>query len=1208
MFFSKPITYKLPHICLSWLLSTSPPIIVLRWNQHHLRGFACLLGLKHASYAADANYGVMQLNPSAIDVAPQATNVNTKTQLSEDQIKEIEAKINEIEQRRGRSSVTSRASSSSSQNESNSSSGTLFPRSLPQVASPIAPLDDLAHQASEFSLYLGSDNSFQPNMLSQLGPSDLSLPGETSRKLLNMFLQRKQISGFGLHVGRVVKSFQPGSADHGVPALYFAMLLLGCHFISEPELKLWEEMLYQRTKLEIEGNVARAYLNDRSKYNPLHHLQAMVMLGQWFYLKNRLLEGHVFMSRAMQFAIALGLHELDSRIYGHYIVMNQRPPRRGIERWSPRDPVELGEAINLWWACLVRDFVGVVLNGLPPSISPEEIKTVWPVSLSDFEDMGGSELSNDNRSVASLFDPEYYHIVTSVSQDTANCIVAKASTLTYCAGKLDTERMSSSEVTDDWWARFEECDRALESFARYVRNAYTGRDIEDIVNIALSQTAVDCSIIQLHGPLADYELNIGAQGDTRGLLADNSLGGNSYVRCIEACRSIALATAYVEGIDASYMQMFFGISWSCAARVLAKQIPRLRQSSYAEQAQEMERQLAVMVKNIEKLLVIYPVLGTKRALCVGKASRNVTQPSLNVEGVLLPAQDVNTKTSGIGQEPKYSRIRELEDQIQGFEQRSGQSPLQTMGAIHHHGLSPGLSSGSSCSPLSHSPTTPPVASSSVNVQMVLPYRDPWLQPVPSPPPPKPQSIANHGSTRASLEKLEPSADVIKRLILPCVPRMEIFIQRHIQCCFELDLNRVVGILEPGARAAKHIIPALYNAMLLVACHFTQDPELKVWEDLLLERTKREIESRIIEAHGGRVHNYNSLHHLVAMSLFGLYYYFKGRLLEGHVHTGQATRFAMSLGLHKIRSRIFQRRPAPTAATARVLVEPWWPEDQRELAEAINVWWKCCGIDMGGSALNGLPASISPEEITTVWPRLLSEYGSGQTIPDDEYSVESLFDPQLYYTVTDSSQDNVKCLLAKACILMISSARLGMERSLGSRLSDEWWMQFEQVDRSVNRFMETMPPVYLGRNEAELSYLIIAHSGIYCAQVQLHSTLAEHEFAQVVQDSHQENDFLGGVSYTRCTEACRAAALAAALVSHMDMSNMLLFIGIAWVSVSEVLIRYIPRLRRRGNIAQTREKEHQLAIIEKCMERATPIYPLFSLQLKQLQSLKEQQPT
>ncbi|CAE6411659.1 unnamed protein product [Rhizoctonia solani] len=386
------------------------------------------------------------------------------------------------------------------------------------------------------------------------------------------------------------------------------MLLLGCHFISEPELKLWEEMLYQRTKLEIEGNVARAYLNDRSKYNPLHHLQAMVMLGQWFYLKSRLLEGYVYMTRASRFAVALGLHELDSRIYGHYIVMNREPSCRGVERWSPRDPVELGEAINLWWACIVRDFGGTVLNGLPPSVSLEEIKTVWPVSLFDFEDTNGSELSNDNYSVASLFDPEHFHIVANISQDTASSIVAKATIITYCAGKLDTERISSSEVTDEWCARFEKCDRAIQSFTQSARKAYAGRDIEDIVGIALSHTVVDCGTIQLHGPLADYESDLGAQGDSRGLLTDNSLGGYSYTRCIEACRSIALATAYIEGVDTSYMHMFFGISWSCAAGVLAKQIPRLRQSGYMEQAQEMEQQLVIMVRSMERLLLVYPIL------------------------------------------------------------------------------------------------------------------------------------------------------------------------------------------------------------------------------------------------------------------------------------------------------------------------------------------------------------------------------------------------------------------------------------------------------------------------------------------------------------------------------------------------------------------------------------------------------------------------
>ncbi|CAE6462103.1 unnamed protein product [Rhizoctonia solani] len=258
-------------------------------------------------------------------------------------------------------------------------------------------------------------------------------------------------------------------------------------------------------------------------------------------------------------------------------------------------------------ACLMRDFIGTVLNGLPPSISLEEIKTVWPVSLSDFEDRSGSELSNDNHSIASLFDPEHFHIVTDISKDTANSIAAKATILTCCAGKLDTERISNSEVTDEWWARFEECDRTIQSFAKSTRKAYAGRDTEDIVNIALSHTAVDCAIIQLHGPLADYELDIGARGDPSGLLAD-SLGGYNYALCIEACQSIALATAYIEGVDTSYMQMFFGISWSCTANVLAKQIPKLCRNGHMGQAKEMEQHLRRMVKNVERLVLVYPVL------------------------------------------------------------------------------------------------------------------------------------------------------------------------------------------------------------------------------------------------------------------------------------------------------------------------------------------------------------------------------------------------------------------------------------------------------------------------------------------------------------------------------------------------------------------------------------------------------------------------
>ncbi|CAE6412312.1 unnamed protein product [Rhizoctonia solani] len=435
-----------------------------------------------------------------------------------EQIKELEAKIEEAENQRSRPSGPPHTPGSPSRGEPNTAFDTPSLQLVPQADFPPFIPNNPVPQAAGLLSHLVSGISLESSILPRRRTSRITLPGEASMKLLSIFMQRKHVSGFELHMGRVVRSFQPGSCEPVVPALYYAILLLGCHFSSETELKFWENTIYERTKLELETNIARAYLNDRSKYNPLYHLQAMVMLGQWFYLKNRLLEGHVYTNRAMRFAVVLGLHALESRIYDHYVTMSYKPPRRRVEQWMPRDSIELGEAINLWWACFTRDFAGTILNGLPPSISLDEIKTVWPVSLSEFEKISGSELPNDNYSVASLLDPKYMGIVADVSGDTAHCLLAKGVLLTHCAGMLDNERISGEhfkpmtptestilrlEGTGEWLARFEECDRATKTFTESVRKAYIGRNIEEIAMIALAQAAVDCAVIQLHAPLAD---------------------------------------------------------------------------------------------------------------------------------------------------------------------------------------------------------------------------------------------------------------------------------------------------------------------------------------------------------------------------------------------------------------------------------------------------------------------------------------------------------------------------------------------------------------------------------------------------------------------------------------------------------------------------------------------------------------------------------
>lgn len=94
-------------------------------------------------------------------------------------------------------------------------------------------------------------------------------------------------------------------------------------------------------------------------------------------------------------------------------------------------------------------------------------------------------------------------------------------------------------------------------------------------------------------------------------------------------------------------------------------------------------------------------------------------------------------------------------------------------------------------------------------------------------------------------------------------------------------------------------------------------------------------------------------------------------------------------------------------------------------------------------------------------------------------------------------------------------------------------------------------------------------------------------------TRQPNSPIGGLSYARCTEACRGTALAASLVSEIDMSYMFMFIGVPWVGVSEVLIKDIPKLRQRGWMAQAWQKEQQLATIEGCMEKLAATYPVYS---------------
>ncbi|KAG8677999.1 hypothetical protein FRC08_018151, partial [Ceratobasidium sp. 394] len=169
------------------------------------------------------------------------------------------------------------------------------------------------------------------------------------------------------------------------------------------------------------------------------------------------------------------------------------------------------------------------------------------------------------------------------------------------------------------------------------------------------------------------------------------------------------------------------------------------------------------------------------------------------------------------------RIRELEARIKEAEEKgssiSSKSP----------------SSNSSAGRPTHTSNSPEVPSTSYHPSSSTGGSSGISPPVQSPsnllsPNPNPSSHGSLSPGRTISERstgsnhsapFEPTPEQVKKLL-------EVFIVRQAQCGFELHTDRIISNLSVGG--AEPVIPALLNAMLLLGCHFTEDPSLKHLEN------------------------------------------------------------------------------------------------------------------------------------------------------------------------------------------------------------------------------------------------------------------------------------------------------------------------------------------------------------------------------------------
>ncbi|KAK1232846.1 hypothetical protein PQX77_004012 [Marasmius sp. AFHP31] len=178
------------------------------------------------------------------------------------------------------------------------------------------------------------------------------------------------------------------SASEGeppAPALSTAILLMGAYLSPHQELSSFQRaLLTQALQDSAQG------LSTSHPQRVLHVVQAEVLIAQYLFLNDRVLEGKYHVSTAVSLVLGAGFHKIRSG-------QQQAIPRSGMIPPPPRDAREEVERVNALWAVLVMNHCWTAADAKASNISydmPESrIDAPWPL------DFGGSTEAQVGRSL-----------------------------------------------------------------------------------------------------------------------------------------------------------------------------------------------------------------------------------------------------------------------------------------------------------------------------------------------------------------------------------------------------------------------------------------------------------------------------------------------------------------------------------------------------------------------------------------------------------------------------------------------------------------------------------------------------------------------------------------------------------------------------------------------------------------------------------------
>ncbi|THV06926.1 hypothetical protein K435DRAFT_825738 [Dendrothele bispora CBS 962.96] len=312
------------------------------------------------------------------DACEYADAGRTRTQVLEENISRLEARIRELEEPFDENSVKLH-SPYTTQSQGRSSSMPTLPPVVASSSEGISPTSTPATPSPPPSSVSHSDTAIQEEP-----------PANVVRLLLQSFLPHAIEFGFFLNISRfqesVLRPLPLGHYARPAPALLSTVYLLGLHLSGSTgtEISNQESSFLSRALLHV-ANI----LSSTHPHRIIHGIQSEILLSTYFFRTGRILEGKYHLTAATSLTLGAGFHHIRSQTTGVSSSLNLLSVATPFLP-APSDQIEEGERINAFWTTFALCNTWTVAIGSPLSSVVFEshgsrIDTPWPLDMHEYE-------------------------------------------------------------------------------------------------------------------------------------------------------------------------------------------------------------------------------------------------------------------------------------------------------------------------------------------------------------------------------------------------------------------------------------------------------------------------------------------------------------------------------------------------------------------------------------------------------------------------------------------------------------------------------------------------------------------------------------------------------------------------------------------------------------------------------------------------------